>query len=162
MPIDEKLFNTPPIEVLFGKNNWVLRNTVEAINESIEVFKEQLTKDSYWNENEIKDLMLGFHEALVNAKKHGNKEEEGKHIYVLIDITPEALFLQIRDDGGGYDPTKVPNPLASENLMKTSGRGLLMLKSFFDKVELQGNGNIIVLTKFKNKEKKDEKQKSVL
>jgi serine/threonine-protein kinase RsbW len=73
-------------------------------------------------------------ESVVNAIKHGNKMDETKRVAVVMNLTPEALEVEIQDEGRGFDPTGVGDPLAPENLLKADGRGMFFMRSFMDEV----------------------------
>src|SRR3974377_2397677 len=67
------------------------------------------------------DILTAVHEALVNAVVHGNKEEEARHVKVRLVLHPDRLDIRIQDEGRGFDPDSVPDPLTSGNLFKPSG-----------------------------------------
>ncbi len=138
--------NNEEIEKILKEKNWSLPSNLEVLDPAKKELEERL-KQNKWKEDEIGDISLGFHEALANAIKHGNKYDSEKTVDVSLDITDKMLFIKIHDEGDGYDPDKVPNPLAPENLTKTSGRGLLMLRTYFDSVELADEGRTIYLSK---------------
>jgi serine/threonine-protein kinase RsbW len=83
---------------------------------------------------------VSIRECVINAIKHGNKHDVSKHVFVefqtIIDTVPE-LLIRIRDQGPGFDPDAVADPLAPENLLKGSGRGIFLIRSFMDDVQLQ-------------------------
>jgi serine/threonine-protein kinase RsbW len=95
-------------------------------------------------------LLMALREALANAIKHGNRQDTSKRIHLEMDVVGENLQISIRDEGEGFDPTAVDDPLAPENRLKTSGRGIFYMKTFMDDVRfrrLEGGGMEIVLTK---------------
>ena len=79
-------------------------------------------------------LSVAVRESVVNAIKHGNRQDESKHVAVEFLIQPKALEVQVRDEGGGFDPGSIPNPVAPENLLKADGRGIFFMRSFMDEV----------------------------
>ena len=84
---------------------------------------------------------VAVRESVVNAIKHGNKGDEHKHVHVEftpLDVgRPAGIVIRVRDEGPGFDPDNVPDPLAPENLLKNSGRGIFLIRSFMDEVALQ-------------------------
>ena len=79
-------------------------------------------------------LSVAVRESVVNAIKHGNRLDEAKRVAVEFLIHPKALEVQVRDEGGGFDPGSIPSPVAPENLLKADGRGVFFMRSFMDEV----------------------------
>jgi serine/threonine-protein kinase RsbW len=95
-------------------------------------------------------LLMALREALANAIKHGNRQDSSKRIHLEMDVVGQNLKISIRDEGEGFDPAAVDDPLAPENRLKTSGRGIFYMKTFMDDVRfrrVEGGGMEIVLTK---------------
>jgi serine/threonine-protein kinase RsbW len=84
---------------------------------------------------------VAVRESVINAIKHGNRNDTGKRVHVeftpLAAETPQGVHIRVRDEGPGFDPTTVPDPLAPENLLKGSGRGIFLIRSFMDEMVLQ-------------------------
>ena len=78
---------------------------------------------------------MAVREAITNAIVHGNKEDDTKQVEVTFNCTPHAVEIEVSDQGEGFDPAGVPDPTAAENLMKTSGRGNFLMRSFMDEVK---------------------------
>jgi serine/threonine-protein kinase RsbW len=79
-------------------------------------------------------MSVAVRESVVNAIKHGNKQDEAKRVHVQFTIHDRALEVQVRDQGPGFDPAGVPDPLAPENLLKAYGRGIFFMRQFMDEV----------------------------
>ena len=79
-------------------------------------------------------MTVAVRESVVNAIKHGNKQDEAKRVYVDFTLHEKALEVQVRDEGQGFDPQAVPDPLAPENLLKAYGRGIFFMRQFMDEV----------------------------
>ena len=95
-------------------------------------------------------ILMALREALANAIKHGNRQDTSKHVHLEMDIVADTLAIAIRDEGSGFDPAAVGDPLAAENRLKTSGRGIFYMKTFMDDVRferLPGGGMEILLKK---------------
>ncbi len=79
-------------------------------------------------------MSVAVRESVVYALKHGNKSDETKRVCIDFTIHPDALEILVKDEGSGFDPEKVPNPVAEENLLKAYGRGIFFMRSFMDEV----------------------------
>jgi serine/threonine-protein kinase RsbW len=79
-------------------------------------------------------------ESVINAIRHGNRNDTNKRVFVEFSTENSAdgcdLTIRVRDEGEGFDLASVPDPCAEENLLKTSGRGILMIRTYMDDVEL--------------------------
>jgi serine/threonine-protein kinase RsbW len=80
-------------------------------------------------------MSVAVRESVVNAIKHGNREDENKRVKVSFVIHPKALEVAVLDEGPGFDPGLIADPVADENLLKTDGRGIFFMRSFMDEVE---------------------------
>ena len=84
---------------------------------------------------------VAVRESVINAIKHGNAEDQSKRVTVEFRIEPlvepSELVIRVRDQGEGFDPVEVADPLAPENLLKSSGRGIFFMRSFMDDVVLE-------------------------
>src|SRR4030095_1526820 len=95
-------------------------------------------------------ILMALREALANAIKHGNRQDTSKHVHLEMDIVADTLAISIRDEGSGFDPEAVGDPLSPENRLKTSGRGIFYMKTFMDDVRFErspGGGMEILLKK---------------
>jgi serine/threonine-protein kinase RsbW len=102
------------------------------------------------NEETTHWILMALREALANAIKHGNGLDMAKRVHLEMDVKDHTLRIRIRDEGTGFDPANVVDPLAPENRFKTSGRGIFYMKTFMDEVRfsrVDGGGMEIVLTK---------------
>jgi serine/threonine-protein kinase RsbW len=98
-------------------------------------------------------ILMALREGLANAIKHGNSQNLEKRVHVEMRVEQDTLEIRIRDEGSGFDPERVSDPLAPENRLKTSGRGIFYMKTFMDDVRFdryKGGGMEIVLTKSLN------------
>jgi serine/threonine-protein kinase RsbW len=78
---------------------------------------------------------MAVREAVTNAMVHGNQEDETKSVELILNCLKGALEIEIRDQGEGFDPTGIPDPTEPANILKTSGRGIFLMRSFMDEVE---------------------------
>jgi serine/threonine-protein kinase RsbW len=84
---------------------------------------------------------VAVRESVINAIKHGNREDHGKLVTVEFSFTPTQdpgeLVVRVLDQGEGFEPEEIADPLAPENLLKSSGRGIFFMRSFMDDVTLR-------------------------
>ena len=84
---------------------------------------------------------VAVRESVINAIKHGNCHDADKRVHLeftpLTDNGRPGLAIRVRDEGGGFDPEDIPDPLAPENLLKASGRGIFLIRSFMDEMTLR-------------------------
>ena len=84
---------------------------------------------------------LALRESVINAIMHGNHEDDAKRVHIeftpLADGDNPGLAIRVRDEGVGFDPERLPDCCATENLLKTSGRGIFLIRSFMDTLVLQ-------------------------
>ena len=102
------------------------------------------------NEETTHWILMALREALANAIKHGNGQDMAKRVHLEMEVKDHTLRIRIQDEGTGFDPAGVADPLAQENRFKTSGRGIFYMKTFMDEVRfsrVDGGGMEIVLTK---------------
>ena len=92
--------------------------------------------------------MLTVSEAATNGVIHGNKLDASKKVTIMADYDGSILCVSTDDEGDGFIPESIPNPLAEENLLKTSGRGVFLMEEFADEVLYENDGKRLVL-KFK-------------
>jgi serine/threonine-protein kinase RsbW len=95
-------------------------------------------------------MSVAVRESVVNAMKHGNKMDEGKRVSVVFTVFDGALEVRVHDQGGGFDPAKVPDPLAEENLLKAYGRGIFFMRQFMDEVSYsfpKRGGTVVTMLK---------------
>jgi serine/threonine-protein kinase RsbW len=86
------------------------------------------------NEETTHWILMALREALANAIKHGNGQDMAKRVHLEMEVKDHTLRIRIRDEGIGFDPAGVADPLAQENRFKTSGRGIFYMKTFMDEV----------------------------
>jgi serine/threonine-protein kinase RsbW len=92
------------------------------------------------DEDSVHWVGVAVRESVINAIKHGNRGDAGKLVFVefdtRLDDSPELRIL-VRDQGEGFDPDEIADPLAPENLLKASGRGIFLIRNFMDDIQLQ-------------------------
>jgi serine/threonine-protein kinase RsbW len=88
-----------------------------------------------FNEEASHYMSVAVRESVVNAIKHGNQQDESKRVHVRFTLQDRALEVEVQDQGKGFDPGEVPDPLAPENLLKAYGRGIFFMRQFMDEVQ---------------------------
>ncbi len=88
-------------------------------------------------EDDIFGITMAVREAAVNAVVHGNQKDPSKQITVTFENTGSSLVFTVADQGKGLNPDTIPDPLAPENLLRGSGRGIFLIRSFMDEVHFR-------------------------
>ncbi len=95
-------------------------------------------------------IKLALEEGLNNAIKHGNRCDPDKTVELAYDVSDEQAVFTITDQGPGFDPGRVPDPTADENLEKPCGRGIMLMRVYMDEVHYSQRGNQVCLLKRKS------------
>lgn len=111
----------------------VLASKSEAV-EQIEQLAAQAATLAGFSQEEQDSLAIAVTEIANNAIVHGNKRDAGKKVFVNIAVNGGEIRMTIRDQGVGFDPDKLSNPLDPENLLRESGRGVFIVRSLMDEV----------------------------
>jgi serine/threonine-protein kinase RsbW len=118
--------------------------------ELVQVIAEHLCQNAGVDDDGSHWIGMAVREAVANAIKHGNKLDPGKRVHATLEIHGSTLAIRIADQGQGFDPAKVSDPLNPQNLMKTSGRGIFYMRTFMDQVHYTfdpSRGTLLVMTK---------------
>jgi len=78
------------------------------------------------------NLQIACSEAIINAIVHGNKENDSKKVYIIIEYDEFLLSVRIKDEGTGFNVDAIPDPTSNENILKESGRGIFIIRSLVD------------------------------
>jgi serine/threonine-protein kinase RsbW len=107
----------------------------------VQVVSDHLARSVGLDEDSLHWVSVAIRESVINAIKHGNRSDVSKHVFVDFETDTHAdageLAIRVRDQGEGFDPETVANPLDPENLLKSSGRGIFLIRNFMDDVRLQ-------------------------
>jgi serine/threonine-protein kinase RsbW len=101
----------------------------------------------HYDEQSTFAIRLALEEGLMNAIKHGNKLDVKKTVHVEAKVTPKSTEIVIEDQGKGFERSIVPDPCAEENLLKCSGRGILLMEAYMDKVAYFNGGRRVKMVK---------------
>jgi serine/threonine-protein kinase RsbW len=107
----------------------------------VQVVSDHIGRMAGLDDDALHWVSVAVRESVVNAIKHGNKNDESKRVIVeftpVPEHEPEELVIRVEDEGEGFDPDELADPLAPENILKSSGRGIFLIRSFMDDVRLQ-------------------------
>jgi serine/threonine-protein kinase RsbW len=124
------------METMGNRVAYTLDSTLDSVNK-VEQTAEQLAMKVGFPEDDLHKITMSVREAAVNAVLHGNAYDPHKKITVAYETRPNSLAITITDQGKGLSETDIPDPLAEENLLKTSGRGIFLIRSFMDEVRIR-------------------------
>jgi serine/threonine-protein kinase RsbW len=130
-----------------------LKQTLESTLESVDKVEEWVIQEAGnagFEEDDQHQIGMAVRECAVNAVVHGNRYNSKKRMHVEIQRTAQTLTVIIGDEGDGFTMNSLPDPLAPENLLKQSGRGLLLIRAFMDDFDLhprEGGGTEVKLVK---------------
>ena len=119
-----------------GRLSFKLASTMDSVAE-VEAAAEKLTQAAGLDEDESFRVVMAAREAAVNAVLHGNGYDPNKKISASFENNGKSLVITIADEGEGLDPAKIPDPLAPENLLRGTGRGIFLIRSFLDEVHFR-------------------------
>lgn len=111
----------------------------------VEQFSLELKRLARLSDERYNDVMLILTEAVTNAIIHGNKQDPAKQVFITVKLDSENLTIIVKDEGPGFDPEKIPNPLKEENLLKTGGRGIYLINQYADYVYYSEKGNQVTI-----------------
>ncbi len=109
---------------------------MESVGE-VEAAAERLTTEAGLDEDERFHVTMAVREATVNAVLHGNEYDPARQIDVAFENTGRDFIFTIADQGRGFDPDHLPDPLAPENLLRGTGRGIFLIRSLMDEVHFR-------------------------
>jgi serine/threonine-protein kinase RsbW len=119
-----------------GRLSLQLKSTMQSVSE-IEAAAEKLAAEAGLDEDERFHIAMAAREAGVNAVLHGNDYDPAKQVSASFENTGSALVITVADQGKGLDPDTIPDPLAPENLLRGTGRGIFLIRSFMDEVHFR-------------------------
>jgi serine/threonine-protein kinase RsbW len=131
-----------------------LEITLETQVESVNLAEEmclRVAEAAGFGEDDCYRIGMSVREGVINAFHYGNEERPEKKIHLALDLTPDKMIIHVLDEGKGFDLTSVPDPLAEENLLSTSGRGIFLMRAFMDEFQVvpgrTGGAEIIMAKK---------------
>jgi serine/threonine-protein kinase RsbW len=133
---------TSTVEMTFESN-------LKYVEVAEDVVRRVCTTAGFEEEEEHK-LEMAVHESLINAIWHGNKNDPAKQVGLKFQIFGDRLEIRVRDQGNGFDPDHIPDPLEESNLLKVSGRGIFLIRAYVDEFRVSnvaGSGTEVTLVK---------------
>ena len=130
-----------------------LEVTLETQPESVdlaETIATRIAEATGFSEEDIHKISMAVREGVINAYNYGNQQDRRKKIFITVEFDSRRMTIRVLDEGEGFDATEVPDCLAEENLLRTSGRGLFLMRMFMDELTVQrgsGGGTELVLVK---------------
>ena len=127
-----------------------LDSTLESVD-SAEELAVGMAQKAGFEEDDLMKIGMAVRESVVNDVVHGNRYSANKKVRFSVVHTPERFTIKIADQGEGFDIEELPDPLAPENLLRTSGRGIFLIRSFMDEFDLRrgaAGGMEVTLVKY--------------
>lgn len=113
-----------------------LDSTLDSVDSAEEIALGLAERAGFGDEDLMK-IGMAVRESMVNAVVHGNRYNANKKVRFSVTHAPERFEVRIADEGEGFEIDALPDPLAPENLMRTSGRGIFLIRSFMDEFEIR-------------------------
>jgi serine/threonine-protein kinase RsbW len=143
-----------PVEGQRELLNRDFESTLESVDEAEAAIIGAGEREGF-DEDDLHKIGMAVRECMVNAVVHGNRYNVNKRVHVMLTYGQESLTVRIADQGEGFEPSDVPDPLAEENLLRHSGRGVFLIRAFMDEVhfrKLTPFGTEVTLVKKKSVE----------
>jgi serine/threonine-protein kinase RsbW len=118
------------------KYNLTIPSKLDKLTE-VEKIAEKVSAASGLSKDQCNNVAIAITEAAGNAIVHGNQKDPKKKVRIHFRVTNKKIDVEVKDEGKGFDPDKLLNPLKPENIMKESGRGIFILKSLMDSVSFR-------------------------
>jgi serine/threonine-protein kinase RsbW len=131
----------------------VLESTLESVDSAEQTVLGEAEALGF-DEDDLHRVGIALRECMVNAVVHGNRYNSRKKVHLRVTRTSESLTVVVGDEGDGFDPTAVPDPLAGENLLRGSGRGVMLMQAFMDEFQISKRlpqGTEVKMVKYKAK-----------
>jgi len=131
-----------------------LEVTLETQVESVNLAEEmclRVAEAAGFGEDDCYRIGMSVREGVINAYNYGNQQDRRKKIRMTVEFEPERVIFRVVDEGKGFEPTEVPDCLAEENLLRTSGRGLFLMRAFMDEFSVRcgatGGAELVLVKK---------------
>ncbi len=131
------------------KTQTTLDSTLESVDKAEVIAMEEAGKAGF-DEDDQQQIGMAVRECMVNAVVHGNRYNKNKKVHLEVERSKEHLAFTVGDEGQGFDLSSLPDPLAPENLLRQSGRGIMLIRAFMDDFDLHprpGGGTEVRLVK---------------
>src|SRR5215472_12066598 len=127
-----------------------LESKLDSVDEAEEL-AVKMAENAGFEEDDLHKIAMSVRETMVNAVVHGNRYNAHKKVHVKVSGGPGRLEIKIADQGDGFELEALPDPLAENNLLRNSGRGIFLIKAFMDEVEVKRGdpvGTEVTLVKY--------------
>jgi serine/threonine-protein kinase RsbW len=127
-----------------------LDSNLEAVD-SAEQLAVGMAEKAGFDDDDLMKIGMAVRESVVNAVVHGNRYSANKKVRFSVVHTPQRFTIKVADQGEGFNVEELPDPLAPENLLRTSGRGIFLIRSFMDEFDLrrgESGGMEVTLVKY--------------
>ena len=127
-----------------------LDSTLESVD-SAEELALGIAQRAGFDDDDLMKIGMAVRESMVNAVVHGNRYNAHKKVRFSVGHNAERFTVRVADEGEGFEVESLPDPLAPENLMRTSGRGIFLIRSFMDEFDIrrsEGGGMEVTLVKY--------------
>lgn len=131
------------------KTQTTLESTLQSVDEAEAMVMQEAQRLGFEDE-EQHQIAMAVRECVVNAVVHGNRYSKKKRVHLDIERSEKSLTIVVGDEGEGFDLSSLPDPLSPENLLRQSGRGILLIRAFMDEFDLHprpGGGTEVRLVK---------------
>jgi serine/threonine-protein kinase RsbW len=132
-----------------SKSYITLDSSLESVDQAEEIVLKTARQLGF-DEDDENAIAMAVREGVVNAVVHGNRYSAKKRVHLGLETAPGHIVITIGDEGEGFDLSSLPDPLAEENLMRQSGRGILLIQAFMDEFDLHprlGGGTEVRIAK---------------
>ena len=122
-----------------GARGQTLEQVLDSNLESVDHAEQTVLREAEvlgFDEDDLHRIGISVRECMVNAVVHGNRYNARKKVHLKVNRAPDRLTVWVADEGEGFDPAALPDPLAGENLLRQSGRGVLMMQAFMDEFQI--------------------------
>lgn len=115
---------------------------------------QRIAQSAGFGEDDCYKISMAVHEAVINAVRYGNEEQRHKKITMIVEVDVEKLVVHIVDQGRGLNLADIPDPCSEENVLKTSGRGIFLMRTFMDEFDVrrshEGGAEIVMAKRIRS------------
>lgn len=135
-----------------GRREFILGSTLHSVDVAERLVRILCERAGY-TEQQCEEITLAVRETVANAVLHGNCCDATKRVTLAAELKDSEVVISVRDEGKGFDPALVGDPLDPRNLFRESGRGIFMIKALMDEVTLQyaAGGTEVTMVKYRSK-----------
>jgi serine/threonine-protein kinase RsbW len=113
-----------------------LDSTLDSVDAAEEMVRNFAVQHGF-SEDDVHQIGMAVRESMINAVVHGNCYNAQKKVRLSVEAVPNRIIIRVQDQGAGFEADEIPDPLAEENLMRKSGRGLFLMRAFMDELKMR-------------------------